>query len=365
MLTRRRLLTGAAAASAAALLVPATARAETPPDITTTASWLQWLTAHRDAVSAVFDDGAGHRLAHQPHTARPLASAIKVIHAAAYSDAVTAGRLDPDEPVRVGDWDARYPYGGDGGSHVQSYTLLGIPHDASGIATDPGRTVPLHRLAELMIVVSDGAAADYLRARLGDAALRGAAARAGWFDPDLRMFSGETLLLLFPEFCPPSGVPAATRRAAGDRLSDRFARDKAFRAQVIPRVTARPPTMDEQFAWAAGTGRGSAAQLAALHHEIATAQGKSADLTRHILSAQYAGHQPPGTTAMLYKGGSYPGILTLAADLLWPDRRPGTAVLLIADPSVDLANAATLLDLCAGSLTTPATLAEVSRALGH
>ncbi|WIX78643.1 serine hydrolase [Amycolatopsis carbonis] len=314
----------------------------------------------------MFDDGAGHRLVHQPVTPRPLASAIKVAHAAAYARAVAQRRLDPDEPIRVGDWDARYPYLGDGGSHLQSYSLLGIPHDAYGMATNPDQTVPLHRMAELMIEVSDGAAADYLRARLGDAALRAEAARAGWFDPDVRMFGGETLLLLFPEFCPPPGAPARIRRAAGDRLSDRFAHDPAFRAQVLPRATTQPPTLDRQLAWAAASGRGTARQLAAMHHEIATAQGKAAGLTRQILGAQYAGHQPPGTTAMLFKGGSYPGIVTLGIDLLWPDRRPGTAVLLLSDISpADTEHVVVLLGLCTGALTTPATFADLAGALGH
>ncbi|QRP44234.1 hypothetical protein [Amycolatopsis sp. FDAARGOS 1241] len=244
---------------------------------------------------------------------------------------------------------------------MRSYTLLGIPHDACGIAIDPDQTVPLHRMAELMIGLSDGAAADYLRARLGDSALRATAARAGSFD---RMFSGETLLLLFPEFCPPSGAPAAVRRAAGDRLSDRFGHDEAFRAQVVPRVAARPPTVDD-------SSSGPPAPAAARPRTWPPCTMKS--LPRKGNPPTWPGSSwatsTPGTSRR--RGGDAVQERQLPRNpharhrRLWPDRRPGTAVLLIATPSVDLANAAALLDLCVGSPTTPATFAEVSRALGH
>ncbi|WP_033295544.1 serine hydrolase [Amycolatopsis jejuensis] len=365
MLTRRRLLTAAAVAGPAALLLPGIARAA-EPDLSTPERWLARFAAHRNDVSAVFDDGVRHRLHHLPSVARPLASAIKVVHLLAYATAVAAGRLDPAEPVRVGDWDARHPYLGDGpvgaGNHHTALTHLGIPCDEFGVAKDPERRVPLGKLAELMILVSDNSAADYLRARLGDRALRAAAARGGWPSPDVRMFSGETLLLFFPEYGPPPGSPVTVRRAAGDALSARFACDPSFRARVVPRATEQPPTEPDLLAWTGETGRGTAAQLAGLHHEIALGRDEPAELAREILGLQFAGHQPP----VLFKGGSLPGALVLGVDLVWPDRRPGTGVVVLQHSTpADLEHADVLLRLGADALRSPATFTALEHALGH
>ncbi|GAA3578585.1 hypothetical protein GCM10022222_74150 [Amycolatopsis ultiminotia] len=369
MLTRRRLLTTVAATAPAALFLPGAAHAG-EPDLTTPEGWLARLAAHRGDVSAVLDDGIGHRVRHLPAVKRPLASTIKVVHLLAYATAVGARRLDPDEQVRVGDWDARHPYLGDGplgaGAHHSALTELGIPCDEYGVAKDPEQRVPLAKIPEMMIRFSDNAAADYLRARLGDVALHAAAARGGWTAPDVRMLGGETLLLFFPEYCPAPGSPVVVRRAAGDALSERFARDLSFRAKVLPRAAAKPPTAAEQWAWAARTGTGEAARLAGLHHEIAGSPDPAAALAREVLGRQFAGSRPPGTDAMLFKGGDLPGNLSIGLDLVWPHRRPGTAVVqLVNSTAADLQHADVLLRLCADALDTPATFAGLERALGH
>src|SRR3954451_22753478 len=84
-----------------------------------------WLAGHRDDVSVVADDGRDH-LAHHAEVPRVLASTVKVVHLLAYTTAVADGRLDPREPVRVGDWDAFHPFDGDGptgaGAHFRALT---------------------------------------------------------------------------------------------------------------------------------------------------------------------------------------------------------------------------------------------------
>jgi len=365
MLTRRSLLTSVAAAGAASFVLPSIALAG-PLDQSTPEGWLARLSAHRDDVSAVFDDGTGRCFGHLPDRQRPLASAIKVVHLLAYTTAVAEGRLDPAEPVRVGDWDARHPYLGDGGAHYQALTLLGIPCDQYGIAKDPDYRVPVEKIAEMMIFVSDNSAADYLRARLGDRALRRAGAGAGWAAPDVRMFGGEVLLLVFPEYCPPPGSPVAIRRAAGDALSDRFARDPAFRARVLPRWAEHPPTTAQQNAWTLATGRGSAGQLFRLHHEIAASSDPAAEHAQRILGVVLAGRKPPGAKAVLFKGGSLPSVITTGVDLTWPNRGPGTGTLLLQNATAeDLRQVEVLLQLCIDALGKPATFAALERALGH
>ena len=77
-----------------------------------------------------------------------LASTIKVVHLLAYATAVIGG-LDPEEPVRVGDWDAFHPFEGDGpigaGAHHRALTSLGIDCDEYGVAHDPEQARPARR----------------------------------------------------------------------------------------------------------------------------------------------------------------------------------------------------------------------------
>lgn len=368
MLTRRSLLTSVAAAGATTFVLPSIALAD-PPDQSTPEGWLARLATHPDDVSAVFDDGTGRRFSHLPERPLTIASAIKVVHLLAYTTAVAHGRIDPAEQVRVGDWDARHPYLGDGpigqGSHRNALTRLGIPCDEYGVAKDPDQRVPLRSIAEMVILVSDNSAADYLRSLLGDRALRAAAARGGWRMPDVRMFGGETLLLYFPEYCPPPGSPVVVRRAAGDALSNRFACDPSFRARVLPRAAENPPSAEAILAWSAATGQGSAAQLFGLHHEIAASRDRAAVLAQQVLDVPVV-PKPPGSKALLFKGGNLPGFLVLGFDVRWPDRRPGTGTIFLKNSTQDdLQYGKALLELCVDALYRPDTFAALERALGH
>lgn len=249
--------------------------------------WLEWLAGHRRDVSVMADDGRGRRLSHNADVPRVLASTVKVVHLLAYTTAVAQGQLDPDEPVPVRDWDAWHPFDGDGplgdGAHYQALTALGIPCDEYGVARNPERHVPLGEIAKAMIRFSDNAAPDYLRTRLGDDSLRDAAAGAGWPDPDIRWFCGETLRSLFP----------------GDRdaLAERFTQDPAFRRQVLERVQGEPISPDDEWEWTRRTAHGTAAELFALHRTVATASTRPAELARRMLR---------GPAGVLFKGGSLP-----------------------------------------------------------
>ncbi|MEQ0565643.1 serine hydrolase [Amycolatopsis sp. NEAU-NG30] len=248
-----------------------------------------WFAAHRDDVSVVADDGHCH-LAHNADVPRVLASTIKVVHLLAYTTAVAEG-LDPAEPVRVGDWDAWHPFEGDGprgaGAHHRALTALGVGCDEFGVARDPEQRVPLDAIATAMITESDNAAPDYLRARLGDDALRAAAADGGWAGADLRWFCGETLRSYFP--------------GEGD-LTARFTADPAFRREVLDRVRGEPVSDAAEWAWTQGTAHGTAAQLFAFHRHLATADTPAARLARRKLgaTARYEGEP------VLFKGGVLP-----------------------------------------------------------
>ncbi len=280
-----------------------------------------WFAAHREDVSVVADDGRYH-LAHNADVPRVLASTIKVVHLLAYTTAV-AGGLDPAEPVRVGDWDALHPFEGDGprgaGAHLRALTSLGIACDEFGVARDPEQLVPLDAIASAMITESDNAAPDYLRARLGDEALRAAAVAGGWPDPDLRWFCGETLRSYYP------GEPDLTTRFTGD---------PAFRRDVLDRVRGEPISDEAEWAWTQGTARGTAAELFAFHRHLAAADTPAAALARRKLggTVRYKGGSLPrsrgfglstgeAAIAMFYTGTGFPDVplatfgLAILADL--------------------------------------------------
>ncbi|RZQ59430.1 serine hydrolase [Amycolatopsis suaedae] len=360
-LTRRQVL-GAAAAAGAATLVPTAARAAAPR------GWLDWIAAHRGQVAALADTGAG-TLAHREHVPHLLASTVKVVHLAAYATAVAEGRLDPAEPVRLGDWDNHYPYVGDGGAHLQALTALGIPYGDLGTALDPDRTVSLDTLAAAMIDFSDNAAPDYLRRRLGESALHRAAARGGWHRPDTRSFQGEILQLVLPELAAPAGAPAALRRRVGDRLALRFIRDQAFRQHVVSRIPGMPKTPDEQWPSAREHAKGTAADLFALHRSIATGSYPvpgALPVLRGHLERSLAGKLPPGAVAVGFKGGSLPRTLNMAMTVRWRDGRTGVLVLLLHGVTeADMGNSAALGELCLEVLSRPERLADLARALGH
>ncbi|MEU0796710.1 serine hydrolase [Amycolatopsis sp. NPDC005961] len=282
-----------------------------------------WLADHRENVSVVADDGAGQRLSHLPDVPRVVASTIKVVPLLAYASAVADGVLDPAEPVPVGDWDAFHPFDGDGplgaGAHHRALTALGIPCDEYGIAHDPGRLVPLDAIATAMIAESDNAAPDYLRARLGDGAVRAAAAAGGWPDADIRWFCGETLRSFHP------GEPDLTARFTGD---------PAFRTAVLERVRGAPISAEAEWEWTQRTAHGTAARLFAFHRHLVTSDAPAAALARRKLGrdVRYKGGALPrsrgfglsaagGTVAMFFTGTDFPEIpladlgLAILADL--------------------------------------------------
>ncbi|WP_199443365.1 serine hydrolase [Umezawaea beigongshangensis] len=323
LFTRRRALAAGAVVSGSLLLdLPHAAASDrgSPRD------WPEWFATHRDQVAVALDDGAGGRIVHRQHAPLLLASTVKVVHAAAYSTAVRRGLVSPDEPVRVGDWEAYYA-ALDGGAHQSALTLLGVPFTNGVTADDPEHRVRLADLAEVMIRCSDNAATDYLRNRLGEPALRRAAAEGGWPQPDLRSLLGEVLMLVLPDRAPPPGAPAAVRRATGLRLEQRFLRDPQFQLEVVGRFPEVPRTYDEQARLVLDHGRGAAADLRRMHASVAAGRFPVA---RDVLELEHAEHLPDGVAGIGFKGGSLPSALGVGFGVRWRDGRTGSAAVLLS-----------------------------------
>ncbi len=148
---------------------------------------LQFLAEHRGDTALVSftvapggtPDPADPVILLNPDQPMPLASTIKIVVLAAYAREVAAGRIDPDQPVAVAEWERFYLPGTDGGAHAASLQARGIATDAQGFAQDLDVTVTWDVLARSMIRFSDNAATDLILERLGDGALRATLAEAG------------------------------------------------------------------------------------------------------------------------------------------------------------------------------------------
>lgn len=290
---------------------------EAPPaaDVTTPEGWIGYLAEHPDSVAVAIDDGTGNTVEHRADSPQPLASAVKVVHLAAYAQAVDAGRLDPNERVPVSEWERWYLPDTDGFAHPRALERLGVD--------DPTDTVTLDEIVSAMIQESDNAAPDYLADRLGGDALRAAATQGGWDDFEPPTMLGNALAMFDPTLDDREAVHAAARR---------YADDPDYRTGF-----AAANYGDDLFA---DIGRiqefgntGTAADLASLHRSIADGSfGPGSEIARAHLEWQPV---PDGFDGVGFKGGSLPGILTEAMTFRREDGTVSTAVLLANRMSED------------------------------
>ena len=116
-----------AASSGAGASAPTGECVPTPAaDVTTAEGWIGYLAENSDTVAIAVDDGNGGTFEQRPEERQPLASAVKVVHLAAYARAVAAGELSPDERVPLADWERWHLPGTDGGAHPRALERLGV-----------------------------------------------------------------------------------------------------------------------------------------------------------------------------------------------------------------------------------------------
>ncbi len=109
----------------------------------------------------------------QPDVPMPLASVVKLAHLLAYAQAVEAGALDPNEQIPLEELARFYLPRSDLGAHAGAVAEL----QAAGAVTQ--NSVALSQIVWMMIRHSSNAAADYVHARLGQAALEHSLASFG------------------------------------------------------------------------------------------------------------------------------------------------------------------------------------------
>ncbi len=330
ILSRRRLLGLTAALGVTAACAPQAPAATLPPappprPLDGPDALVDWIAAHPDRASLLVDDGRGTVVEHLTDRPRPVASALKVVHLVAYAQAVAAGRLDPDGPVPVDDWEAWHVPGSVPDTHPAARQALGAT---------PGGTVTWDGLAAVMIDLSDNAAADLLGAELGDDALVAAAAATGWSPVDLPCFAGE--ILVFDEV-----PPGTDRREAAMQAGRAYAADPARRAAFAetleqagtqtgdPTAGLDDDTIDKVLRWWDGSPAATVQQLAGLHRAAATdALGPEVSATaRRHLERVLADRLPDGVVGAGQKGGNYAGLITNAVTLRRADGTLGVSVL--------------------------------------
>lgn len=275
-----------------------------PADVTTAEGWIGYLADHPRDSAYLVNDGRGGIVAHRAGARQPVASAVKVLHLAAYARAVARDEIDPKERVTVGEWERWWVPGTDGGNHLKALDRLGISYTEAG-ATDPTQKVRLDAMVSAMIQESDNAVPDYLRDRLGDKALVRAGKRGGWGLKQLPTLAGQTISLLVP----------SVRKVDRWDAAQRYASDPTYRAEVLTK-TVDPARLAR---WVRSTFTASPRQLAGLHRALATRSfGPGSGVALRHLEWQPS---PKGLKGLGFKGGSYPGILT---DAFEARRKDGT-----------------------------------------
>ncbi|GGL12065.1 serine hydrolase [Planomonospora parontospora] len=228
-------------------------------------------------------------ISHNAGRLSPVASSIKIIHLAAYADAVRRGRAAPGERVPVALWNAYHVPGTDGGAHERALKRL-----------KAGASVTLDQLVSAMIEESDNAAADLLRDRLGPGELRRIARTGvGTINGEmLRAFGGCTL--------------------SADACLKRYV--KAGR-QVTPAL----PDFTRQAAWAETVTRVEPGVL----RRVLAGLRKDAVASRHL---EWPMRQPGADPAQLRigtKGGALPGVVSEAMYTVRPGEKPRETVLVL------------------------------------
>lgn len=299
--------------------------------LTTPDEVLTYLESHPDTFGfmayTVNPDGTpveASMVAHNADEPFVLASTIKIVVLGAYAREVDAGRLDPDQPILLSEWERFYIPNTDGGAHPAALDALQIPH-SNGFAADPTRTVTLDQVANAMIRFSDNAATDVLLYQVGQDAIT-ATMNEATMDQQEPPVPLSGLFLLFQNHEQPTltesrlaelmALPRAElleqAQALGDKVqsdNEWYQAERAWRMAENPTIPVRA-----QVDVVILTPRGSARDYASIMGQVATDTFISPDVTaimrRHLeWPMQFEGNQA-AFTALGSKGGSLPGILT-------------------------------------------------------
>lgn len=282
--------------------------------------------------------------------AMPLASIAKLITLVAYTEAVAAGELNPQEQIPLAELDRYYLPNFDLGAHRRA--LNELRQNDRLISPDSEPAVLLQDVAWMMIRHSSNAAADYLHLRLGQQRIEETAISLGLNDAPAShsapcTFLGQFLMMgnhSRPEASDRAALTAiadGSAAAYGDgvaQLADTYINDPAFRAAEQEwRSATRRPNMDAQRYFASRIApQGTAGAYAALMSRLAQNGLSNADSSyqaRLILEwpNQFDVNQDVFSN-IGYKNGALAGVLNSAYYAYrWGDSAPVIVVLFFRD----------------------------------
>lgn len=251
--------------------------------------------------------------------ALPLASVVKVLHLLAYAEAVQTGELDPAMIVPLTDIERYYLPNSDLGAHPRSVATL----VEEGRVFGQPPSILLEDVPRMMMEFSSNAATDYLHMMLGQERIEATASAMGMQRhsapcPFLGQFllmgrrsDGLTPLLSLVEDPRQFSldVMSLTEQYSSDRASSTFSRAWVDRDN-------RPSFEAQRFFSEHFNAHGSAREYANLMARIATNEVGSWEhsvLVRRYM--EWPTHFPDNQQRLAwlgYKGGSLPGVLTVA-----------------------------------------------------
>jgi D-alanyl-D-alanine carboxypeptidase len=251
----------------------------------------------------------------------PLASVVKLVHLAAYAEAVANGRLDPAAWVDVADLERFFLPGSDLRSHLRSIEEL----DGRGLVRRDPPAVPLEELPWMMIRHSSNAASDYLHLLLGQETIEQTALALGLSSQTAPCpFLGQFLLISnhtrSQDNSQVIGALIDDPLQYGQevmRFTEAYSQSEGFReAEGRWYQRARRPTWEAQSLFSENlNAQGSArdyAGLMALFGQEGLSTAYASFLARRYLEWPMAVYpvNPELFHMAGYKNGSLPGILT-------------------------------------------------------
>lgn len=269
----------------------------------------------------------------------PLASVVKIVHLIAYAEAVQAGELDPQTSVPLAELEKYYLANSDLNAHPKAVAEL----RAEGLVSGEPEAVPLEVVPRMMIEFSSNAATDYLHQLLGQERLEQTIVALGLQSHTAPCpFLGQFLLMgkrdTEPEVDAYLADPARYSRevwAATERYVAGEDGQQGWRGRW------RRPSLETQadFSERLNT-EASAGDYAGLMAQIAENQlgpwEQNVRIRRYLEWPTFFETNQRTLAWLGYKGGSLPGILTVAYYAQpWDAARPVVVVLFFRELPLD------------------------------
>lgn len=249
----------------------------------------------------------------------PLASVVKVLHLVAYAHAVQLGELDPATVVPLAELERYYLPNSDLGAHPRAVATLVEEERVFG---NPP-SILLEDVPRMMMEFSSNAATDYLHMLLGQERIEQTALNLGMRHQTAPCpFLGQFLLMGRRDegLAPVEALIAAPQTYSRDviALTEQYIQDNAFRNELRPwqgrdrRPSLQAQQLFSEYLNAHGTAREYANLMAQIALNTLGPWEESVRIRRYMEWPTHFEDNQQQLAWLGYKGGSLPGVLTVA-----------------------------------------------------